>query len=65
VPERTDNRKRSLALENQLLLAGLAAERRQDDDAARAALHKLLTRFPQSPLAEEAKRALFRIEQRR
>jgi hypothetical protein len=55
----------SLAVENQLLLTGLAAERRGDDDAAKAALRKLVTRFPDSPLSEEARHALVRIEKRR
>jgi hypothetical protein len=65
LPERMDNPTSSLALENQLLLAGLAAERRHDDDVAKAALQKLLTRFPASPLAQEARHALSRIEKRR
>jgi ferric-dicitrate binding protein FerR (iron transport regulator) len=65
LPDRMDDPTSSLASENQLLLAGLAAERRNDDAAARAALKTLLARFPHSPLAGEAKRALSRIDNAR
>ena len=64
-PGRRNSAMSSLAVENQLLLTGLAAERRGDDDAAKLALRKLVTRFPDSPLSEEARHALVRIEKRR
>ncbi len=49
--------------ENRLFQAGLAAERRRDLAAARAAFDQLLTRFPASPLASDAKVARARVQQ--
>jgi hypothetical protein len=49
--------------ENRLFQLGLAAERRRDVAAADEALVQLLTRFPKSPLANDARRARERLQQ--
>jgi hypothetical protein len=49
--------------ENRLFQLGLAAERRRDIAAADEALVQLLTRFPKSPLASDARRARQRLQQ--
>lgn len=48
--------------ENRLFQAGLAAERRRDFAAARTAFDQLLTRFPTSPLASDARVARARVQ---
>ncbi len=49
--------------ENRLFQAGLAAERRADLRAAHAAFEQLLTRYPSSPLAGDARAAQARLQQ--
>ncbi|HEX7669350.1 MAG TPA: FecR domain-containing protein [Polyangiaceae bacterium] len=56
-PERTG----TLAEETALLQTGLAAERRGQRGPAAAAFTRLLSRFPDSPLAPEARGALDRV----
>ena len=48
--------------ENRLFQAGLAAERQRDFARARAAFDQLLTRFPASPLANDARVARARVQ---
>jgi hypothetical protein len=48
--------------ENRLFQAGLAAERQRDFARARAAFDQLLTRFPASPLANDARVARGRVQ---
>ena len=47
--------------ETRLLRSGLAAERSGDLTGAAASFNQLLTRFPQSPLAPDARAALVRV----
>jgi hypothetical protein len=51
----------TLSDENRLFQAALAAERQGQKDKAEAALNRLLSRYPSSPLGTEARRALARI----
>lgn len=52
----------TLALESQLLRRGLAAERQGNGAEAAAAFNELLTRYPSSPLAPDARGALARVQ---
>ncbi len=52
----------TLDQENTIFQAGLAAEREGRSDAAVAAFEQLLTRYPQSPLASDARAALTRVK---
>jgi len=54
----------TLDKETGLLRAGLAAERSGDLTGATASLDRLLARFPQSPLAPDARAALARVRSR-
>jgi ferric-dicitrate binding protein FerR (iron transport regulator) len=51
----------TLGEENRLFQAALAAERLGQRDQAELALNRLLSKYPSSPLAPEARRALSRI----
>jgi FecR protein len=52
----------TLEEQNRLFQAGLAAERAGDKPAARLALERLLSRYPASPLAADARLALARVK---
>jgi hypothetical protein len=52
----------TLNKETRLLRSGLAAERSGDLTKARASFDHLLTRFPRSPLAPDAREALARVQ---
>jgi hypothetical protein len=52
----------TLNKETRLLRSGLAAERSGDLTRARASFDQLLTRFPHSPLAPDAREALARVQ---
>jgi hypothetical protein len=54
----------TLDRETRLLRAGLAAERSGDLTGATTSLDRLLARFPQSPLAPDARAALARVRSR-
>jgi TolA-binding protein len=51
----------ALGEENRLFQAALAAERLGQRDQAELSLNRLLSKYPSSPLAPEARRALSRI----
>jgi hypothetical protein len=55
----------TLAAENALFRSAIAAERKGDDAQARAKLQKLLTKYPESPLAPEARATLARLKNKR
>lgn len=55
----------TLDQENAIFQAGLSAERAGDPRAAEAAFERLLKRFPQSPLSEDAREALSRVKRGR
>lgn len=54
----------TLGAETQLLRDGLAREQKGDLRAARAAFETLVTRYPESPLAPDARAALLRVKGR-
>jgi len=51
----------TLGAETSLLQRALAAERRGNRDQTQALLNQLLSKYPSSPLAPEARRALTRV----
>lgn len=59
---KTDSEEQStLAVQNQLLQQTLVKERQGDAPGARRALRSLLAKYPESPFAPEARRALSRL----
>ena len=54
----------TLETETQLLRSALASEQKGDLPAARKALESLVARYPESPLAPDAKAALSRVKRR-
>jgi len=52
----------TLDQENRLFQAGLSAERQGDQDVAIAFFEQLLSRYPDSPLASDTRRALTRVK---
>ena len=54
----------TLGTETQLLRSGLASEQKGDLRAARAAFEQLVARYPESPLAPDARTALARVKGR-
>jgi len=61
-PKRAKNLPETLGNETQLLRSGLASERKGDLRGAASAFESLLSRYPGSPLAPDARAALARVK---